>query len=83
MTSSAIVPLFGGVNHCHSGLRTGERHIPVSSSIAILLDLLRIDVGVATLCKVAGQMLGGTGSALSNALVVTVVGLVGAGHCAR
>ncbi|OWT43424.1 hypothetical protein VFPPC_17427 [Pochonia chlamydosporia 170] len=54
--------------------------IVVTSTIAVLLDLLGIDINIATLGKVSWQILHGGCSAFSNALVVTVICLVGAGH---
>lgn len=55
-------------------------NLPVTSTIAVLLDLLGIDINIATLGKVSWQILHGGCSAFSNALVVTVICLVGAGH---
>ena len=55
-------------------------NIPISSSVAVLLDLFGIGIGKPALCKVAGQIFSVGGGAFSNALVVTVVGLVRAGH---
>ena len=57
-----------------------QRLSPVALAAAVLLDLLGIDVDVAVLGEELGQMLDGQGGALGNALVVTVVGLVGASH---
>lgn len=53
---------------------------PVTLTPAILLDLLRVDASVSVLSKKSGHMLNGDGGALGDALVVTVVGLVRAGH---
>lgn len=53
---------------------------PVALASTVLLDLFGIDVGVATLGKVTGKMLNGESSAFGDALVITVVGLVGASH---
>lgn len=55
--------------------------MPIALAAAVLLDLLGIDVGVAVLGEEAREVLDGDGGALSDALVVTVVGLVRAGHC--
>lgn len=53
---------------------------PVAPASTVLLHLLGVGVGKAVLAKEAGDVVNGEGSALGNALVVTVVGLVGAGH---
>lgn len=53
---------------------------PISSATAVLLDLLGVDVGVTALGKEAWKVLRRVSSTLSEALVVTVVGLVGASH---
>jgi len=53
---------------------------PIAFASAVLFDLFGIDVGVATLGKVSGQMLNGEGSTFSETLVIAIVGLVGAGH---
>ncbi len=54
--------------------------IPVALASTVFLDLFGIDVGIATLGKVTGQVLDRESSAVGEALVVAVVGLVGAGH---
>lgn len=61
-------------------LRVTEVNLPVALATAVLLDLLGVGVGKAVLGEELGEVLHGEGSALSNALVVAVVGLVGAGH---
>lgn len=53
---------------------------PVASARAILLHLLGIDIGIAVLGKEARKMLCGSDSAVSETLVVAVVGLVRASH---
>lgn len=53
---------------------------PVTSTRAVLLHLLGVDIGIAVLGKEARKMLGREDSALSETLVVTVVGLVRASH---
>jgi hypothetical protein len=54
---------------------------PIALATAVLLNLLRVDIGVAVLSKETGKVFNGEGGALGNALVVTVVGLVRASHC--
>ena len=56
------------------------RNIPIALAAAILLDLLGVDIEMTRLGKEAGQMFSGTGGAGGEALVVTVVCLVGASH---
>jgi hypothetical protein len=53
---------------------------PIALAATVLLDLLGVGIGIAMLAKEAWDMLNGEGGSLSNALVVTVVGLVRAGH---
>jgi len=53
---------------------------PVALAAAVLLDLLGVDVGVATLGEEAWEVVDRDGGALGNALVVTVVGFVGSSH---
>jgi len=53
---------------------------PVTLASAVLFDLFGIDIGVATLGKVTGQMLDRESGAFGDALVVAVVGLVRASH---
>jgi hypothetical protein len=54
--------------------------LPVASTSSILLGLLGVLTNMATLSKVLGEVLVRGGSAISNALVVTVVALVRSGH---
>lgn len=54
--------------------------LPVATATAVLLDFLGVCVDVAALCKEAGKIFLRSGSAFGDALVVTVVGLVGASH---
>jgi hypothetical protein len=54
--------------------------LPVTTSTTILLDFLGIDVCMAALGEESRQMLRRRGGAVSETLVVTVVGLVGASH---
>ena len=61
----------------------GEDDIPVASAATVLLHLLGVHVWVSILGEEARQMLGGSGGAVSQALVVTVVGLGSAGHWRR
>jgi hypothetical protein len=53
---------------------------PVTLAAAILLDLLGISIYITTLGEEPRQVLGGSSCALGEALVVSVVGLVRAGH---
>ena len=55
--------------------------VPVTPTTAILLGLLGINALMAALGKVARQMLAGSGSAVGQAGMVTVVELVAASHC--
>lgn len=56
---------------------------PVALTTAVLLDLLGVNIGVAVLGEEARLMLNGDGSALGDAFVVAVVGLVGTSHIGR
>jgi hypothetical protein len=56
-------------------------YTPIASARSVLLDLLGIHVGMAALGKETREMLRGKSSAFGEALVVTVIGLVGASHC--
>lgn len=53
---------------------------PVTTATAILLDLLWVGVDIAALGEKARKILLSDSSAVGNALVVTIVGLVGASH---
>jgi hypothetical protein len=53
---------------------------PIASATAILLHLLWIGISMSTLCKEARKVLRWGSGAVGEALVVTVVGLVGASH---
>ena len=55
--------------------------IPIAPATPVLLDLLGVGVRVAALGKEAREVLRGSGGAVSETLVITVVGLVGASHC--
>ena len=55
--------------------------LPITLARASLLGAPRVDVGVAGLGKVAGQMLFGTGGAIGKTGVVTSVDFVRASHC--
>lgn len=57
-----------------------RRDIPVASTRTVLLDLLGVGIGKPRLGKETREILGRGSSPLSEALVVTVVGLVGASH---
>lgn len=54
------------------------RDLPVSLSVAVLLDLVGLSIGMAVLCKVTRES--GLRVALGDASVLAVVGLVSAGH---
>ena len=54
---------------------------PIALAAAFLLHLLRVRVNVAGLGEIAREMLFGSSSAVSESDVITVVELVGAGHC--
>lgn len=55
-------------------------YIPIASARTVLLHLLRVNICKAMLCKVTWEMLRRGSSALGEALVVSVIGLVGASH---
>lgn len=76
-----MVPL---CKSCKPLIRTEQRweeDIPVASTRAVLLDLLGINICETMLGKVTRKMLGRSGGAFSEALVVTIVGLVRSSHC--
>lgn len=54
--------------------------LPIAPAATVLLDLLGVGIGKAALAKEARELILGHGGALGDSLVVTVVGLVGAGH---
>jgi hypothetical protein len=58
----------------------GWGNIPVATARAVLLHLFGVDIGEAVLAKEARHSFRGEDSPLGNALVVTVIGLVGSGH---
>jgi len=53
---------------------------PVATARAVLLHLFGVDIGKAILAKEARYSFRGEDSPLGNALVVTVIGLVGSSH---
>ena len=57
-----------------------EAILPVAFATAFLLDLLWICVNVTGLGEVAGEVVLGSGSAVSKTAVVTIVVFFGAGH---
>jgi hypothetical protein len=56
---------------------------PVATARAVLLHLFGVDIGEAVLAKEARHSFRGEDSPLGNALVVTVIGLVGSSHFER
>ncbi len=54
--------------------------VPVAFASAILLCFLGVSIDEARFGEVAGQMLLGSGGAISETSVVTIILLVGAGH---
>lgn len=67
--------------HCLPVKMMGEDDLPVGLAAAILLCFLGVGVGKAVLAKELGDVLLWHDGAISNAGVVLVVVLVGAGHC--
>ena len=57
--------------------------LPVALAAPVLLDLLRVNIGVAMLGEEARKMLSGCSGALSKPLVVTIIGLVRTSHYAE
>jgi hypothetical protein len=55
--------------------------LPVTLSSTIFLRFLGISIDEARLGEVAGEMLLWSGSTISETSVVTVILLMGAGHC--
>jgi len=81
MRRSAAIGAATGVGELEGMIHDIVGHgAPVASAIAVLLDLFGIDINKATLGKVAWHIVKANSSAFCKALVVTVVGLVGAGH---
>lgn len=56
---------------------------PITTTRAVLFHLFGVDVGKAILAKEARYSFRGEDSPLGNALVVTVIGLVGSSHFER
>jgi len=57
-----------------------KEDLPVGFPSTVFLGFLRVSVNVARLGEVARKMLVSVGSAVSEAVVVSVVVFVGAGH---
>lgn len=53
---------------------------PIASTRSVLLDLLGVHVGMTAFGKETREMLRGVSGAVGEALVVTVIGFVRAGH---
>jgi hypothetical protein len=53
---------------------------PVAFASTVLLSLLGISIDEAMFGEIAGEMLLGSGSTISETSVVTVILLMGAGH---
>lgn len=56
--------------------------LPVAFAATVLLDLFGVCVDMPVLGKEAWEMLSGSSGAVGETLVVTVIGLVRASHCA-
>jgi hypothetical protein len=63
------------------GYRTGLRDSPIALAAAVLLDLVRVGVGVTSFGKEARQVLFSCSCTVGKASVVAVSVLVGASHC--
>ena len=64
-------------------MRGGVGYVPVALAATVLLDLLGVGIGIAMLGEEARKILCGRGGTVGEALVVAVIGLVGASHCGR
>ena len=61
--------------------RTGFLFLPVALATTVLLGLVAVGVHMARLGKIARQMLLGSGGAVGQADLVTIIVFVGASHC--